>query len=586
MGTLIITTIIALIAGILLGFALQNSKIANAVAAQNDSAREAAQLKTQIESEKIQRDQAVDAEKSKAAAEISALQNSAANERTNLIESYEREKAALAENHNKQIATLKSSYDAQINAQTASSQKSIEELKTSYSKQENDLKANSASEKATIIDNYEKQIAALKSAHATEISAMQKTEAEQKTAYEKQTAAAKGNADSEKSTITENYEKQIAALKESNSKQIEAMQKAADELKLNFQKTREEYEKQMSDRLAQMKTEFQALAQEVLEAKSGNLQTANRDLIKSILNPLSNNIKEFKESFDKNKVATTETQVKFEDAIKQMKEETVKIGTDAVNLTKALKGNSKNQGDWGEMVLETMLENSGLVKGENYLVQENFKTEDGRNKRPDVIVKFPNGRNIVIDSKVSLIDYAKSVEAATDEERDECLKRHVASVRKHIDELADREDYLGTVPDSMGVVLMFIPNEASYIAAIKTDQSLHDYAIKKHILLISPSNLLLTLHLAYDEWRTEKQNQNVQEIIKKAEEMYDKFVSFTDSFKKIGDNLDRARSAYDDGFKQLSSGRGNLVTKMDNVRKLGLNPKKQPDRLFLTGNDD
>ena len=254
--------------------------------------------------------------------------------------------------------------------------------------------------------------------------------------------------------------------------------------------------------------------------------------------------------------------------------ETSKIGSDAANLTRALKGDSKMQGDWGEMVLETILENSGLRKDEEFFIQENTKDEEGKNFRPDVIVRFPEGRSVVIDSKVSLTAYSDAIAAEDDGERERLMKLHAASVRSHIDELAEK-DYSTLVDDAIGFVLMFIPNETSYIAAMKQQPELSRYAYQKKIIIISPSNLLMALQLAYNLWQYDRKNKNVEKIVKTAADLYDKVAGFEDTFMGVGDLITRLSGTFDKAKKQLYDGAGNVMRRVESLKKLGVTPKKQ-----------
>ena len=308
-------------------------------------------------------------------------------------------------------------------------------------------------------------------------------------------------------------------------------------------------------------------------------------VLKEIMEEFANFKKSVEESKTQNEVNKKELQSTFEatmklfqqeqqQAVTSLKEQTSKIGSDAANLTKALKGDSKMQGDWGEMVLETILENSGLRKDEEFFIQENTKDENGKNFRPDVIVRFPEGRSVVIDSKVSLTAYTDALAAETDEERERLMKSHAQSVRKHIDELAEK-DYSKLVEDAIGFVLMFIPNETSYIAAVKQQPDLSRYAYQKKIIIISPSNLLMALQLAYNLWQYDRQNKNVEKIVKTAADLYDKVATFEDTFTGIGELITRLSGTYDKARKQLYDGTGNVMRRVESLKNLGVTPKKQ-----------
>ena len=368
----------------------------------------------------------------------------------------------------------------------------------------------------------------------------------------------------------------------------EAREALADE-RINSERLRRESDRQWEQKLEALRQEMQKNAAEQLAAKQRDLQESNRTQMDELLRPIKEQFAEFRKSVDEsktqNEVNKKELQNTFEatmklfqqeqqQAVANLKEQTLRIGSDAANLTRALKGDSKMQGDWGEMVLETILENSGLRKDEEFFIQENTKDEGGKNFRPDVIVRFPEGRSVVIDSKVSLTAYADAVATDDEAERDRLLKAHAVSVRKHIDELAAK-DYSTLVDDAIGFVLMFIPNETSYIAAMRQQPDLSRYAYQKKIIIISPSNLLMALQLAYNLWQYDRQNKNVEKIVKTAADLYDKVVGFEDTFTSIGDLLTRLSGTYDKAKKQLYDGTGNVMRRVESLKNLGVTPKKQ-----------
>ena len=328
--------------------------------------------------------------------------------------------------------------------------------------------------------------------------------------------------------------------------------------------------------------QFRNLAGEIMEQNVGKLKDTNNESLDNLLKPLKLQL----ESLGKAVTATNETaagnKASMEAAIKAMMEKTESLSHEAESLTLALRGNTKKQGDWGEMILERMLEESGLRKGEEYYIQENFKTEDGKDARPDVVIRFPDKRSVIVDSKVSLTAYALYTAAEKEEDRRKYLTAHVSSVRKHIDELSTR-DYRNIVPDTISYVLMFMPNEASYMAALQDAPSLPIEAYRKKIVLISPTNLLMALQLAYNLWQKERQTQNVENIIDKATKLYDKLAAVQDSFEKVGKSIDSAQSAYKTALGQLFTGRGNYAKQLEDLRQMGIAPNK---RLRLTSTDE
>ena len=388
----------------------------------------------------------------------------------------------------------------------------------------------------------------------------------------------------------------IEQIKLHHASELQSMKSQMENERLYAAKLRAESDLQWAQKLESLKQEMQRMtieqqkvAAEQLAAKQSALQENNRLQMDELLKPIKEQFADFKKSVEEsktqNEVNKKELQNTFEatmklfqqeqqQAVLNLKEQTEKIGSDAANLTKALKGDSKMQGDWGEMVLETILENSGLRKDEEFFIQENTKDEEGKNYRPDVIVRFPEGRSVVIDSKVSLTAYSDALAAEDEAEQERLMKAHALSVRKHIDELAAK-DYSKLVDDAIGFVLMFIPNETSYIAAMKQQPDLSRYAYQKKIIIISPSNLLMALQLAYNLWQYDRQNKNVEKIVKTAADLYDKVAGFEDTFLGIGDLITRLSGTFDKARKQLYDGSGNVMRRVESLKGLGVTPKKQ-----------
>lgn len=388
----------------------------------------------------------------------------------------------------------------------------------------------------------------------------------------------------------------IEQIKLHHASEVQSMKSQMENERLYAAKLRAESAQQWAQKLESLKQEMQRMtieqqkvAAEQLAAKQSALQETNRLQMDELLKPIKEQFADFKKSVEEsktqNEVNKKELQNTFEatmklfqqeqqQAVLNLKEQTEKIGSDAANLTKALKGDSKMQGDWGEMVLETILENSGLRKDEEFFIQENTKDEEGKNYRPDVIVRFPEGRSVVIDSKVSLTAYSDALAAEDEAEQERLMKAHALSVRKHIDELAAK-DYSKLVDDAIGFVLMFIPNETSYIAAMKQQPDLSRYAYQKKIIIISPSNLLMALQLAYNLWQYDRQNKNVEKIVKTAADLYDKVAGFEDTFMSVGNLITRLSGTFDKAKKQLYDGTGNVMRRVESLKGLGVTPKKQ-----------
>ncbi len=399
------------------------------------------------------------------------------------------------------------------------------------------------------------------------------------------------------------YERQIDELKKQLETEREYAKRMLDQADDNLQQAnknlererqhaedmRKESDQRWEQKLESLKKDMQHTAAKELAAKQEELQRANRTQMDDLLRPIKEQFTDFKRAVDEsktqNEVNKTELQKAFENTMKlfqqqqqqtvdSLKQQTERIGEDAANLSRALKGESKTQGDWGEMVLETLLENSGLQRDEEFFVQESVKSEDGATFRPDVVVRFPEGRSVVIDSKVSLTAYADAVATDDEHERDRLLAEHAKSVRRHVDELSAKS-YDKLVEDAIGFVLMFVPNENSYIAAMKQQPDLSRYAYQKRIIIISPSNLLMALQLAYNLWQYDRQSKNVEKIVKTAADLYDKVAGFTETFTDLEGQLQRLARNFEQARGQLFDGKGNVLRRIDGLRALGVTPKKR-----------
>lgn len=389
------------------------------------------------------------------------------------------------------------------------------------------------------------------------------------------------------------YERRLRALKADADKQLAEARDAAIRQIMSEREHQEalrtEADKQWKSQLEKLREEMRNAAAELLQARQAALQESNREQMGEILKPIREQFAEFKRTVEESRTAsevgrkeirnTFDASMKLfqqqqEQAVKLMREQTDKIGQDAANLTRALKGDSKMQGDWGEMILESVLANSGLRRDEEYFIQEVTPDEEGRNLRPDVIVKFPEGRSVVIDSKVSLTAYAAATEAPTEELAQRMLSEHVRSVRKHIDELAEKR-YDKTVKDAIGYVLMFMPIENSYMVAMKKQPDLSRYAYQKGIILISPSNLMMALQLAFNLWQQDRQGKNVEKIVKTATELYEKLSLFSDTFADVEVQIERLQKTFSKAKDQLYEGKGNVMRRMEGLKTLGITPKRQ-----------
>jgi len=360
------------------------------------------------------------------------------------------------------------------------------------------------------------------------------------------------------------------------------LQKLIDDLKESHNeelKKNEEYQKQL---LQQSEANFRLMANDIMERHTATMRQQNEQRLGEILTPLKENIDKFRHDVSECYSAEARERFSLQEKIKELIETNNNIGREAKELTTALRGNSKKQGDWGELVLESILENSGLRRGEEFTVQQQsddlghaLRDEDGRGLRPDVVVHYPGGRAMVIDSKVSLtafVDFVNCEDAGLQEQHG---KRHLQSVIKHINELSAKnyQNYVGT--EKLDFVMMFIPNEAAYSAAMTLDPTLWQKAYDKRVLIASPTQLVGSLRLIKQLWSHDRQTRNAIEIAEKSGQMYDKFVGFLTDMEKIEKSLASTQSAYDNAMKKLYTGTGNLISRAEKLRELGIKTTKK-----------
>ena len=340
--------------------------------------------------------------------------------------------------------------------------------------------------------------------------------------------------------------------------------------------------KEMEELGKKFNTEFENIANRILEVKSERFTELNKTQLKAILDPLGENIREFKQQVDDVYKSESKERFSLGEKVKELAQLNQQISEEARNLTKALKGEAKTQGRWGEMILESILEKSGLVKDREFFMEQELKDEEGnpirsesegKKMRPDAVVKYPDNRSVIIDSKVSLNAFTRFVETTDADEQKRELEAHVSAVKAHIIALSSKgyDDY----NKALDFVMMFIPSEPAYAAALQGDPDIWNFAYDKRILLLSPTNLITSLKLIVDLWKREYQNQNAIEIAERGGKLYDKFVGFINNLEGIGDNLKRAQQKYDEAYKQLSTGNDNLVLQATKLKSLGVKTKKE-----------
>lgn len=329
------------------------------------------------------------------------------------------------------------------------------------------------------------------------------------------------------------------------------------------------------------KLQFENLANKILEEKTEKFTALNQNNLKNILEPFQEKIADLKNKVNEAYEKENKERFSLAEKVKELAELNQQISEDAKKLTRALKGESKTQGNWGEMILESILEKSGLVKGREYFLEHELRDEDnkalfsefsGKKMRPDAVIKYPDERNVIIDSKVSLTAFTELVDETDTDVYAIKLSQHLGSIKNHINQLSQKayDDY----GKSLDFVMMFIPSEPAYIAAMQADQNLWNYAYERRILLLNPSNLITSLKLIADLWKREYQNRNSIEIAERGARLYDKFVGFVENLEKVGRNLDQAKNVFNDAYKQLHTGNDNLVIQTQKLKSLGIKNKK------------
>jgi len=331
-----------------------------------------------------------------------------------------------------------------------------------------------------------------------------------------------------------------------------------------------------------LKNQFKALATEIFDNNSKKLQAQNKENLEYILNPVKKQLADFKKKVEDVHLKDTEARGELKEELKILKNLNQKISDEAQNLVNALKKDNKQQGNWGEMILSKVLESSGLREGYEFRREKVLKDNNNKSFKPDVIINLPNNRHIIIDAKTSLNAYTQYMSSNNEILKQEYLKKHIKSIKEHIKGLSDKnyEDLFNI--NSLDFIFMFIPIEGALHLALDNDVNLYNEALKKKIFLVNPSNLLIALRVVENTWRYEKQAQNIQDVYKRAEELYKKFVGFVEDLQKIGKGLETANTFYNTAFKKLSQGDGNLVRQVTMLKKISsIKPKKELDNTLV-----
>lgn len=340
---------------------------------------------------------------------------------------------------------------------------------------------------------------------------------------------------------------------------------------------------------------FRDISNEILRQQSEQLTTKQQNTLNSLLNPFKEQLQTFKDEVNKANMENIKNKSSFDEQFKNLLSLNQSLSQDAQNLTNALRGNKKMQGDWGEIELSRLLEISGLQKNIDYFTQENFKSEDNKNLRPDVIVKLPNDRSVIVDSKVSLNDYVAYVNEENETIKSNLLQKHIQCLKSHIDELSAKEYQKLLKDESLDYVVIFIPIESAFIEAIRHDATLYDYAYKKNIALTTPSSLLPILRTIENLWQLENRNKHVQEIARIGGSLFDKIANFVEDMQKIDKSLNSARQSYEQAISKLSTGKGNALSLANRLKEYGAQTNKfinidfeqnQSDPNLLTGTEN
>ncbi len=373
--------------------------------------------------------------------------------------------------------------------------------------------------------------------------------------------------------MREQHDRELCVIREQHAREFQTQKDQHEEM-------RRLLVEQAEDKLKALKVEFENISKSHLKLQEDSLKASNKENVSLLLTPLRETINKFASEFSDNKRQQVETKTVIETLMRNLLEKTQEIGHNADELTKALKADPKKQGNWGEAVLKNILEASGLEEGREFDTQSHTTDAEGHRLIPDVVVHLPEKRNVIIDSKVSLTAYTAYMTTDDGKEREQLLKEHIASVRRHVKELAAKQ-YNNVVKNSIGYVLMFIPNDGSYILAMENDTKLATDAYRDHVIILNPTNLMMALQLVYHLWQSERQTKNVEDIYASAVKLYDKFVTFSDNFLKLGQQIDVLSRTYNDTRGQLSDGRGNIVRQLEQWKKKGMVTNKRINPVLL-----
>ncbi|RZT97132.1 DNA recombination protein RmuC [Ancylomarina subtilis] len=373
---------------------------------------------------------------------------------------------------------------------------------------------------------------------------------------------------------------ELAIERDKNEKLNRSVSISATERK-NLEEKLDTQKKELEELQKRFTTEFENIANKILKENSKEFSSSNQKNMNEILSPIKEKLISFEKKVEETYDKELRDKISLREEVRKLYDLNTKISDEANNLTKALKGDVKKQGNWGEVVLERILERSGLTKGQEYDREVAMKNDNGQSIRPDVIIRLPEEKHIIVDSKVSLIAYERFVNSTTDEEREVFQKEHIASFKSHIKGLAEKHYQSSDSLNTPDFVLMFVPIESSFSVAVQADQELFGYAWDNKVVVVSPSTLLATLRTISSIWKQENQNRNVMEIARQGGALYDKFVGFVEDLIKLGKQMDGSQKLYQESMKKLYDGTGNLVGRAEKIRTLGAKVKKKLPQALL-----
>jgi DNA recombination protein RmuC len=389
------------------------------------------------------------------------------------------------------------------------------------------------------------------------------------------------------------FEKQLQI----SNQEKETIRNEKDSLAIQFSKKEVDFDnlwernKEQKDEVEKLQEkftkEFENLANKILDEKSSKFTEQNKENMKNILTPLQDKIQLFEKKVEDTHKESIDYHAALRQQILGLREMNIQMSKETLNLTKALKGDSKMQGNWGELVLERVLEKSGLEKGREYEVQQSFTTEEGNRVFPDVVINLPDGKKMIVDSKVSLTAYEKYINEDDDDLKNSYLKEHVNSIRRHVEQLGNKNYQDLYQIESPDFVLLFIPIEPAFAIALNEDTALYNKAFEKNIVIVTPATLLATLRTIDSMWTNQKQQENAFEIARQAGALYDKFEGFVTDLIKIGKKIDETKTEYSGAMNKLVEGKGNLITSVEKLKKMGAKAKKAlPESIIARANKD